>query len=774
MKTKITRITGVFLSVVMLVVMLSAFALNVEAADGDPCSSSNCSGTYENGFCSECQNYEKPDISEDGYCLIDNAGKLYYWCVFQDNTQSPVYFKNARLTSNIVLNRNVIVDGKLNTDAEAVAKFRLWKPETITCGAVFDGQGYTISGLYTDASLSKSAVGLFSGISTGVTVKNLSVLDSYFASVEYSTLAGAIAGENNGTISNCFSNAVIDVDAYDESSFASASVGGIVGRNSGTVENSYFTGTAEASAVSEGTDSSDTARVSIGGIVGENRGDVLNSYSVGSVKSNGVTATDPLREKENVGDAIGLSEEGSTVTNCYYLASNETDSLEGTTFVTEEKLASGEIAYLLNNGVTDGTQAFYQTVGNGIPTFKGDTVYMHTHCRGTGKVYSNSASPKHQSEVVGEEYFDANGVCKICGEQAAVKVYALSMSVGSTNLFKTEYYSNIIEAFASQTVKASIHYPVKVTLLKDVKIESYIDASSGMVDFDTQSYTIENEHIFGNVLRLNGADVTLKGSGTLKGKVSAVTVGNGSTLVLSDNVNLISDNYAVEVNSGSFTMNGGSIEADDAIKYMSFDEINITDGRIVGRLVNSQIGTEDYPVITGGSFPNGIILSSSSNTTIDKLIGNGYYVCDEAGTILDAKVKSIDGAVEVKDLIGIINRISESAKNVEDGKTPIFKVESGDLKVSYDSGATWASVGANLTGDKGDKGDKGDQGDKGDKGDVGAIGASGKDGINGKDGLDGKNAEIGLTVAAIVIGSIALVINIALIAYIFSKKKNAF
>ena len=156
----------------------------------------------------------------------------------------------------------------------------------------------------------------------------------------------------------------------DKNSFASASVGGIVGRNSGTVENSYFTGTAEASAVSEGTDPADTARVSIGGIVGQNRGDVLNSYSVGSVKSNGVTATDPLREKENVGDAIGLSEEGSTVTNCYYLASNETDSLEGTTFVTEEKLASGEIAYCLNNGVTDGTQAFYQTVGNGIPTFK--------------------------------------------------------------------------------------------------------------------------------------------------------------------------------------------------------------------------------------------------------------------------------------------------------------------------------------------------------------------------------------------------------------------
>ncbi|MBP3433916.1 MAG: hypothetical protein J6K50_01450, partial [Clostridia bacterium] len=44
--------------------------------------------------------------------------------------------------------------------------------------------------------------------------------------------------------------------------------------------------------------------------------------------------------------------------------------------------------------------------------------------------------------------------------------------------------------------------------------------------------------------------------------------------------------------------------------------------------------------------------------------------------------------------------------NGTDGITPTFKLENGELFVSYDEGENWTSLG-NVKGDKGDKGDTG-------------------------------------------------------------------
>ena len=81
----------------------------------------------------------------------------------------------------------------------------------------------------------------------------------------------------------------------------------------------------------------------------------------------------------------------------------------------------------------------------------------------------------------------------------------------------------------------------------------------------------------------------------------------------------------------------------------------------------------------------------------------------------------------------------------EDGKTPIFKIEDGNLKVSYDNGETWEDLG-NVTGPQGDKGDQGEQGpqgDKGDQGEQGPVGPQGPAGEPGKDGEDGEDGEQG-------------------------------
>ncbi len=109
----------------------------------------------------------------------------------------------------------------------------------------------------------------------------------------------------------------------------------------------------------------------------------------------------------------------------------------------------------------------------------------------------------------------------------------------------------------------------------------------------------------------------------------------------------------------------------------------------------------------------------------------------------------------------------------KDGITPQLRInsESNEWEVSYDNGSTWTSLGVKATGEKGEQGV---QGEKGDKGDTGAAGADGKDGVDGKDGANGEDGADGLIVAATVIGSTALASNIALIAYALIKKTRLF
>ena len=74
----------------------------------------------------------------------------------------------------------------------------------------------------------------------------------------------------------------------------------------------------------------------------------------------------------------------------------------------------------------------------------------------------------------------------------------------------------------------------------------------------------------------------------------------------------------------------------------------------------------------------------------------------------------------------------EDGKDGVDGKTPTFKIENGQLWVSYDDGEFWKSLGGVTS--------EGGQGVQGPAGPAGPAGADGKD---GKDGVDGLTPFIG-------------------------------
>ena len=107
---------------------------------------------------------------------------------------------------------------------------------------------------------------------------------------------GGIAGNNAGTISECYAAASVG---------GTGRVGGIAGNNSGTVEDCYATGNVSGKGTSK----------YIGGVVGQNNSSVTQCYATGAVSGS-----------ECVGGVVGKNE--GTVSYCVALNASVSSGLD--------------------------------------------------------------------------------------------------------------------------------------------------------------------------------------------------------------------------------------------------------------------------------------------------------------------------------------------------------------------------------------------------------------------------------------------------------------
>lgn len=233
----------------------------------------------ENGFCTEVdcgiEGYELPELNIDGVYEIGNVGELYWF--FKEVSKRADVLMRAKLTAHIVVNPDLLdAEGNLNavyTEVDGEGKLVNgpihWLPSLIK-NVEFDGDGYTISGLYAVRN-DGYPTGLFS-TAENATIQNVGILDSYFSSGNAYT--GAILGEgrNDCLVKNCFSLGCT-----------------LLGKKAAA-------------------------------LVGK-----LGYISAKSYLSYGYT------DKASV---IYECVDQNVVSHCYYLAATETDELEGTTHVT--------------------------------------------------------------------------------------------------------------------------------------------------------------------------------------------------------------------------------------------------------------------------------------------------------------------------------------------------------------------------------------------------------------------------------------------------------
>ena len=273
---RMRRVRPLLTVAVFMAALLTLFCLSAAAE-------LSCGHDMEakNGFCTELEceiGYEIPTINEEGVYEIANAGQLYYFKNEILQKKAPEARVSAKLTAHIVVNSALIdMRGDINPEyldeeGNLIDGVYHWQilGETVISNVVFDGDGYTISGLY-GVRTDELSAGFF-GKAENVTLKNLGILESIFSS---DAPTGAFVGEaiNNCVVENCF---VVD------SVIAGAQSAGLVGKlgyadKPSTLRNCY----AEAQSV------------------------------------------------------VFECAEQNTVSKCYYLGVSETDTLEGTTFVTD-------------------------------------------------------------------------------------------------------------------------------------------------------------------------------------------------------------------------------------------------------------------------------------------------------------------------------------------------------------------------------------------------------------------------------------------------------
>ena len=338
------------------------------------------------------------------------------------------------LSANAILTANIIVNtGVLDANKNLVSKSDLteWKPigaRRSSYTGTFDGQGYTISGLYFNNPTSSYA-GLFGSIGANGKISNVGVLDSYF---QFREFGGGVCGVNHGTVRDCKNTGSVR---------GLAAIGGVCGLNEkgGIIENSFNEGTVSGTGdnvqqvggvcgYNNGTIKScyNTASVSgqnsVGGVCGFNsRGIITNCFNEGTVSGQtfvggvcgngcGVTTTNCFNGgivsgQSHVSGVCGYDYNyDGTLTNCYYLSDTAKGGINGKDVSGKaegksiEQFKSGEVAYLLNGSTSEGELAWYQKLGTDaypvLTATKGNTVYNGSfhYCDNTAASYSNSTS----------------------------------------------------------------------------------------------------------------------------------------------------------------------------------------------------------------------------------------------------------------------------------------------------------------------------------------------------------------------------------------------
>lgn len=469
----------------------------------------------KNGFCEDCGNYQPAVLNSDGVYEISNAGQLFWFASLVNGDNTHAEFNQQDKSANGYLKNDIDLEGREwtsikdysgdfsgNKNCPTISGFNIAK-EGENLG-LFESVSGTISDFKLEGSITSTSpqaywfVGGIAGECNGAEITN--VISDVDINCQVAGSAGGLVGiiQNSGKIQNCMYSGTMNV------SISMFGVGGIAGCSDlyGSSDNII------SNCANLGNISADSSSISTGGIIGF----MMYKAHVGNCYNYGNISVCNRNDVEHCGALIGLVVPYSKIENNYYREGsaanafgNEVEFESKVIPKTADEFASGEVAYLLNSEVTDGTQVWYQNIDNGktpddYPKFDGGTVYKTTNCSGTSTYSNNKSGGKADHE------FDENGFCKVCGAyQPAVLNSNGVYEISNTGQFF--WFASLVNGDKTYAEFDSQNSAANAVLVNDIDFESRewvpignnSNAYSGV--FDGGNYSIKNINgmLFGSV-----------------------------------------------------------------------------------------------------------------------------------------------------------------------------------------------------------------------------------------------------------------------------------
>lgn len=703
----------------------------------------------DNGFCVYCGDYQPAYYNKStGNYEIGNAGQMFWFAslVNGDSSHADISEKEPRargvLTSDIYLEE------------------REWKPIEDYMG-VFDGQGHTISGFKINNV--DSDTGFFKSLSyvppTSVTLD--------IATIKNFTLVGEInAGSTSyavgGVVGTSYEGIIERVNSYVNINCGTMCyVGGIVGR--------FLSPSTLQECTYHGDISLDFDFFGAGGLVGAidynvdedhpgintikdcaNYGSITFNYVEGEVSGSGTSGgivgminipnknlilsdcysygSFVIQDQSYLGAITGfLNAETKGIQNCYYLDTTaekpfrgeDNTEIDDTLAIpkTAEQFASGEVAYLLNRAVTDGSQVWYQNIDNG----KTPDIYPvldNTH----GTVYLLSDGGYSNFDGKPEEFdMDKDGNLliktyddlvklsrlvredyKVYGSQSYVLANNIiapadsewTMGIGSVDEDKP--FNGTFDGNGYIIVGFNVNCPKYGGLFEEIGSKGKV-SNLIFVDCDYNA----NSETAGSIAAVNNGTVDhcLSGLNLTTGTIFIDINGDGVNEKLS--LSQFNSDIKGNISGGLVAVNNGSIIGSRNASIVSGTDVcggisGVNTGLIYGCANTGSIGASNTKNSGGISGKNGNTIKSSYNagkvngaskTNVGSVAGiNGYDEFTDV-TVEDTFYTTANGLLS----IGTESLVELSASNSSKTKTELHSEEFTDElnKVSNDYDVSW-------------------------------------------------------------------------------------
>jgi len=481
---------------------------------------------------------------------------------------------------------------KLRSDFNLTGKDD-WVPIGLASGGVFDGNGHTITGLTINGTT--GTVGMFGYMYGRVENLRLENVNIFFTS----GYIGAIAGENQGTISNCFVSGNVSSGNCG---------GGLVGPNKGIIQNSF-----SAANVTGGDNGA-------GGIAAWSTGIIQNCYSIGTVSGTdlvgGIT-----------GDVAG------TIINCFAAgAVSGTYRVGGIVGRIISGVVEGNIA--LNQSITrtSGTSAvFWRIVGS----VEGGT---HTNNRAWSGIPFNPSNLKTvTSNINGMDGLDVTAADLRTQAPWTAAGFAFGDNETSPWVWQEGKMPRLYWQSENLPWPEHLVDPVTVTIGTTTTPYASLDAALDYIyDAGTGNFTItlyrDQTMTEGRWVNTPYQNITIVGSGGVRTITHGITnpatvmftIGNANaSLTLGDNVTIQGRSTAgngdvISIQNGTLTMLNGS--------------------KITGHSTNNDVisvnGVSARFIMSGGS-----ITGNASSQSVGSFYSGGIYLRSGAVEITGGSIK---------------------------------------------------------------------------------------------------------------------------------------